>query len=77
MNIKINDAGHLLIERGGEWRDQHCPFAEKYENVLRRCGDWCPHFGEPGPARDDGIRYFDLCHGTTLCGIITDERGKE
>ena len=36
MDVKINEAGALLIKRGEEWRVQFCPYSCKF------CGDHCP-----------------------------------
>ena len=37
MDVKISEAGVLLIKRGEEWRWQWCPYSDN-----RPCGDRCP-----------------------------------
>lgn len=43
----VRDGG-LLIERAGHLSRLDCPFAALGpDREIARCGDWCPHFGEP------------------------------
>lgn len=39
--MKIDKNGFLALLRRGEWIDSYCPFRDS----NRRCGSWCPHFG--------------------------------
>lgn len=43
---KIDEVGHLQIERAGKLQEQLCPSLNQSRH-KGHCGDWCPHFGEP------------------------------
>lgn len=70
MNIKINQAGCLEIQRGGDYKRQLCPL----NKGITFCCDDCPLFGEPSeePIKEP-ISVITLCH-RTLFGVIIDER---
>lgn len=63
MAGKIDRDGVLWLLRNGVMKAMLCPTAAD----CRRCGDWCPRFGEP---RGQSVT---LCGETVLLGI-TDER---
>ena len=65
MKIKIDEKGHLWIERKGKMKDQFCP----YDSDMSHCGDWCPLFVEPSFHKADDIVSFDNIE-VALCGII-------
>lgn len=73
MRIEIDEEGHLLLKRGGEMRNQFCPYQPR---SLVQCGDWCPLFEEPS-----GISsiVLDLCGDKSLrCARVDfiDRRGE-
>lgn len=84
---KIDGNGHLSLERPRKktvsnveaWRAVYCPSSQ----AEARCGDWCPHFGEPTTAnklngREPAVS-LRLCWGTSigfLAGEFTDERSE-
>jgi len=70
MKIKIDERGHLWIERAGKFKLQGCP----HDNDGAKCGDWCPKFMEPGADND----HLHICGGIVLMpsGEIVDERQK-
>ena len=75
MNGKIDNHGRLWIERTGiGMLEQNCPYCEN-----RRCGDWCPHFGEPGKVwvgRGSGLMdKIEICNKKVLLfNSLKDER---
>jgi hypothetical protein len=71
MKIVIGETGLLRLERAGEMKNQGCPFIEA------QCGDWCPHFEEPGEANAKGILMLTCGHGACLVGDIEDRRRRE
>ena len=76
--MRITKNGNLTIARGDDCKEQACPFCSNTESsLLKRCGDWCPHFGEP--EYQNNRVFLSLCAGTTLCtreGLFTDRRDK-
>lgn len=79
MNAEITKEGFLRIERPGnpsgpDQRLTLCPFVLVAGPFPWRCGDWCPHFGEPravnagcGPHQPpEGMRVLRICHGKEL-----------
>ena len=62
MKIKIDEKGHLWIERKGKMKDQFCP----YDSDMSHCGDWCPLFVEPSFHKADYKANIEVA----LCGII-------
>lgn len=85
MRIEINKEGHLLLERGGKMKPQHCPmtrtanqYAIAMSDKLEHCGDWCPLFREPYYFENDKVMEVALCRGAHQCKKedFTDRRGK-
>lgn len=86
MKGKIDENGFLYIERAGKTKKTLCP----YDGECAPCGDWCPLFSEPEPAKDavypdddscnydlvpNGKTWMRLCHGKYLeFDEFTDER---
>ncbi len=52
MKGKIDNQGFLSIYRLDEnpyyYQLQMCPFTFISNGSPKNCGNWCPHFGEPG-----------------------------
>lgn len=79
MKAKIDVNGFLALDRGvrsENWKDMLCPFTTTGNcGEEANCGDWCPHFGDPGPVC--GGEKIELCHGRVLIfeknGLV-DER---
>ena len=79
MKGNIDGNGWLYVTRANGIRTQLCPFGAL---DGARCGDYCPHFGEPeaeivrdtfhdclggiAPVRYTGKTELRLCHGTVL-----------
>ncbi len=63
MQIRINPAGDLYIQRGMQDKRAECPWTDE----VRPCGDWCALFGEPDH------HGLVLCYAT-LEGEVIDER---
>ena len=92
MKGKIDKAGCLYIERGGEMVEQDCPFGggarytERHSKSSRefagRCSHLCPLFGEPRvmvPGAQH-VAYLQIhCGGVRHFQFdsFTDERGNE
>jgi hypothetical protein len=65
---KIDGNGFLCLERPSKktasnvevWRAIYCPSSQ----AGVRCGDWCPHFAEPGFTGE--WVSLRLCWGTVL-----------
>ncbi len=55
----ITDEGHLMLKRGHSLKFQDCPF--HHNNKM--CGDWCPHFEEPGRIFSTDIIGINLSCG--------------
>ncbi len=77
MNLtgKINEKGSLFIKRGNELKDIYC--LEDTTTPGRRCGDWCPQFGEPFPTPGSSSDTIEIkiCQGRTLYfDKLEDER---
>ncbi len=82
MNFKIDLSGCLEIERAGGMKLQHCP--HDYDSF---CGDWCPHFGEPGTRdvyadgqieREEDFIELTCGHESTITGtLVADDRRRE
>ena len=73
MQITIDCDGGLSIVRGKAVVLQYCPFLpENLQYLVRQCGHWCQHFGEPKPA--GSLYRLPLCHGRELVGEIEDQR---
>ena len=69
MKGRIDRDGWLYVGRAGYEKAQLCPFG--YTGEIR-CGDWCPHFGEPAPVWEGAKTKIEICHGRCL---IFDKRG--
>lgn len=83
MKGKIDNSGSFHIERHGTMKRQSCPWSVTNQFGYSTCGDWCPHFGEPGPYEvvkgdDLGLNYsLVLSCGNTRTfkfDMFTDER---
>ena len=74
MKGLLDKDGSLLIERAGALEEQYCPWVV----ATVSCGDWCPHFGEPETAGEDGLsRYLKLTCGNNsewLFSELEDQR---
>jgi len=46
----IRKIGTLYLERKGRLVSAVCPFSSQGETSVK-CGEWCPHFGEPTKER--------------------------
>lgn len=72
--IRISEKGLLSIWRKGIDRWTTCPWSPN----ERKCGDWCPHFGEPELAAGlSGESYLPLGCGKGAMLVakkIIDER---
>lgn len=80
MTGQLDRNGLLIVEREGVMIEMCCPFGNtpnvQGENgvfwthpAMKRCGDWCPLFGEPLNTTGSGIPEqvtLQLCHGKTL-----------
>lgn len=66
MNLKIDDAGILWIERAGRMKVQNCPRA----TGDWHCGDWCPWFGEPEAEYRCVDTDADDCHRADCLGCV-------
>ena len=69
--------GFLQRSRKDKLQVQFCPLASP--NMTIRCGDWCPHFGEPvyeltGLTRHTGTLTLTCQSAPVLSGIILDQR---
>jgi hypothetical protein len=71
MKLRIDSSGWIWIERAGKLRPAFCPFTAPPDDG-RRCGDWCPLFGEPAPGL--GAQTLLICQDRILSGEVTDER---
>ena len=74
---KINKDGWLEIERAGKMKQQFCPLQPE-QNAFRtnRCGDWCPHFGEPVFSIMCKDWELSTCKHSLYFKEFTDERVK-
>ena len=72
MKIKIDEKGHLWIERKGKMKDQFCP----YDSDMSHCGDWCPLFEEPFLDKGNKCMVLTICqnHFITPPADFVDER---
>jgi hypothetical protein len=70
MNGRLNGKGHLLIERGGKFKVQSCPFDSEDD-----CGDWCPLFGEP--VRNARGATIETCKKDLYFKTFSDDRKGE
>ena len=72
-HIQIDSNGFLKRYRATKMKHCFCPYASN--NMTIKCGDWCPHFGEPvmQPSSNNGSLYLSCC-GTKFEGIIQDDR---
>lgn len=88
LKIKITRSGFLEIKRNQEFKPQYCCYRQAIktieDTVYRKCGDWCPLFGEPEDIRGKNMRdqriigkSIQLCHQAKLTGHINDNRGQE
>ena len=74
MEGLINPNGVLVILRGNEWKPQICPFNYSY----RKCGDECPHFGDPAFSASFLETRINVCQGRVLFfEKFEDLRGKK
>ena len=71
------ETAYLEIKRDDRWSTCCCPYTGTvkpdgaHSTVV--CGDWCPLFGEPGPA--DGVEAcLHLCHRTLYFDKFEDSR---
>jgi len=79
MIVKIDKHGHLYINRKGGWLVQRCPWTADEDGECCRCGDWCPHFGEPVSYYPEYKKYtkytIAICHNKNIsCDKLIDER---
>ena len=73
----IDPNGFLQRSRKDKLQPQFCPMASP--NMTIRCGDWCPHFGEPvyDPKQltgHEGSLVLTCQSAPVLNGIILDQR---
>ena len=77
---RINKNGFLLIKRGDNYKDQLCPNQPQSETNVKKCGDWCPLFGEIEDVKDRQKviigKKLTLC-SSAFIGRITDNREAE
>ena len=77
MKIKIDNYGHLWIERAGKMKDMTCPFS--YDKDLQaassQCGDWCPLFDDSDITDPQEGLGLCLCHNNFPNAVVIDERG--
>ncbi len=73
MKGKIDNEGHLYIERGRRLTEQGCP----YSSGEAFCGDWCPLFGEPNVVEfpeNETMTCLQTCRNPLYFDEFTDER---
>jgi len=73
MKGRIEEDGFFVLERGGAFKDQTCPF----NSGDTYCGDWCPLFGEPESEYDNVAIELSCGDGRFWAfgpGDFTDER---
>lgn len=73
----IDPNGFLQRSRKDKLTPQFCPVASP--NMTIRCGDWCPHFGEPvykptSQMQHAGSLTLTCQSAPVLTGIILDQR---
>lgn len=74
-NIKINQSGELLVQRGKQLVSQYCFMAQQMDvGELYACGHDCSLFGEPYFDTALGHHVLELCRKTLYCSHFDDER---
>jgi hypothetical protein len=87
MNIILStdtEQGTVLeLERDGILERCFCPHASAWaDGSPKRCGGWCPQFGEVEVFQRQGYEYpnhtagIRICQGRVLMGFIFDKRKK-
>ena len=74
MKGYLDRDGSLWLYRGGDYREQFCPYARADTDI--NCGDWCPLFKEPELLKQDGTKLWciKLCHAEWLLDEFEDDR---
>ncbi len=74
MKGKIDGDGSLLFERGGEMKEQYCPYRVA-GSLPRKCGDWCPLFGEPSDKNEGGHITLSIDSLRSAAELIKRKQG--